>query len=76
MVVGFFAPKGRKKMSKLCVFRAPGHPTMYVNPMLVRAVVDWAPNQTVIEFDKEHKISLPLPIEQVRAALDTAMNAD
>jgi hypothetical protein len=66
-------------MPKMCVFRAPGHPTMYINPMLVRAVIDWdrgsattAPT-TVIEFDKEHRISLPLPIEQVRAALDEAL---
>lgn len=59
-----------------------GHPTMYINPMLVRAVIDWeqatatSPAYTVIEFDKEHRINLPLPVEQVRQALDRAMNED
>jgi hypothetical protein len=63
------------KLPKMCVFHvAGGDPPIYINPTLVRLLRVWDPRTTIVEFDKEHRESVPLPIEQVRQALDKAMN--
>jgi hypothetical protein len=45
-------------------------------PTLVRVLREYTPEITIIEFPKDDSVSVPLPIEQVRNALDAAMNAD
>jgi hypothetical protein len=75
MVRGIFRRKRRMKMPKICVLHVPGKQAVYVNPALVRALEDRG-KYTTIQFDKDHLINIDLPIDQVRHALDVAMNAD
>jgi hypothetical protein len=42
--------------------------------MLVR-YLEGSGKETRIGFDKDHALTVPLPLEQVRHALDAAMNA-
>jgi hypothetical protein len=48
---------------------------MYVNPLLVRGLT-WSINlkRTVVQFDKDHHLNIALPIAEVAAELDKAMN--
>jgi hypothetical protein len=62
-------------MPKLCALHVTGTSTpVCVNPMLVR-YLEGSGNETRIGFDKDHVLRVPLPLEQVRHALDTAMSA-
>ncbi|MEJ0076572.1 MAG: hypothetical protein WDO17_14185 [Alphaproteobacteria bacterium] len=62
-------------MAKLCAFHVTGTSTpVCVNPMLVR-YLEGSEKETRIGFDKDHALTVPLPLQQVRHALDAAMNA-
>lgn len=61
-------------MPKMCVFMMPGGDApVFVNPTMVRMLRP-GPGYTSIQFDKDHSVSVDLPIEQVQIALDKAMN--
>ena len=60
-------------MPKMCSFPVKSGSPVYVNPALVRLLRP-GPGYTSIQFDDTHSITVDLPIEQVRHALDTAMN--
>ena len=61
-------------MPKLCRFDPPRSDPKYVNPMLVRALT-WnsTSNYTIVEFDKQHTVSVDLPIKEVAAAIEAAL---
>jgi hypothetical protein len=61
---------------KMCRLFAPGHKAdpIYVNPMTVRYVRPASAVQSVIYFEDDESISVPVPLEEVIAALDKAMN--
>jgi hypothetical protein len=50
-----------------------GDAPVFVNPTMVRMLRP-GPGYTSIQFDKDHSVSVDLPIEQVQIALDKAMN--
>ncbi len=63
-------------MPRMCSFEVPGggkHAEVFVNPTLVQ-ILRSGPGYTSIQFDKDHLINVDLPIEEVSAALDRAMN--
>lgn len=61
-------------MPKMCGFMVSGGDApIFVNPTLVRMLRP-GPGYTSIQFDKEHSVSVALPIEDVQIALDKAMN--
>jgi hypothetical protein len=67
-------PKRRSKwVPKICVLQVPGRDTAYVNPMLVRMLYK-GKGYTRIEFEKGHNVDVS--VDQVRRALDAALNAD
>lgn len=62
-------------MPKICVLEPAGEKAAYVNPLAVTALYE-GPGYTRIEFEKGHTINVNLPVDQVRRALDVALNAD
>ena len=67
---------GEVNMPKMCSFyECPGGDApVFVNPTLVRMLRP-GPGYTSIQFDKDHSVSVDLPIEEVQIALDQAMNS-
>jgi hypothetical protein len=62
-------------MPRLCSFETRGAARMYVNPLLVRYLtLDIPSTRTSVYFDNNHFLSIDLPITQVAAELDKAMN--
>jgi hypothetical protein len=62
-------------MPRLCYFEGRNEQGMYVNPLLVRGLT-WSANlkRTVVHFDIDHHLNINLPVDEVAAALDKAMN--
>jgi hypothetical protein len=76
MVYGLFRPLSEgEEMPKMCglVTGSKGD-VIYVNPMLVRLLRPGSPGNTLIVFDDNHSTVVALPTDQVRAALDRALN--
>jgi hypothetical protein len=66
---------GEVNMPKMCSFIVSGGDApVFINPTLVRMLRP-GPGYTSIQFDKEHSVSVDLPIEEVQIALDQAMNS-
>lgn len=65
-------------MPKMCALHVPEMASaIYVNPAAVRILrIGVTGAQTIIEFEKDYSITVPMPIEQVRRLLDVALNAD
>jgi len=65
-----------RKMAKMCALETFSG-TAYVNPTSVRMLkVGVHPNETLIEFDTHHLLVIKAPLEEVRKAIDTALNTD
>jgi hypothetical protein len=63
-------------MPKMCAFPGGSVGPLFVDATQVRMIKLISPTETLLEFSNGRKWTVDLPLDQVRRALDTALNSD
>jgi hypothetical protein len=63
-------------MQKMCAFPGGSVGPLFVDATQVQMIKLISPTETLLEFSNGRTWTVDLPLDQVRRALDTALNSD
>jgi hypothetical protein len=63
-------------MPKVCAFPGGSVGPLFVDATQVQMIKPISPTETLLEFSNGRMWTVDLPLDQVRRALDTALNSD
>ena len=63
-------------MPKMCSFQGGSVGPLFVDATQVRMIKPISPTETLLEYSNGRRWTVDLPLDQVRRALDMALNSD